>query len=202
MTDFGLVPVEEYLGPVYNVPVSRKYDADRLTKEIEILQHIIDFYESNTTYYGKLLENDQNSLITLLVKLEKRATEKKTTIDEFVNCLIKTSGHYYTPVIYKTISHTIISVHKSYGSFIDIPLDKDLWKSSLIHDSEFNPSLTSQLPNFKVCDSLLSIEHTKEINDFIHLIAKVSNCEINFVTRAGKLNHIQSEVFCKALSKF
>ncbi|CAH8823927.1 unnamed protein product [Trichobilharzia szidati] len=162
-TDFGLVPVEEYLGPVYNVPVSRKYDADRLTKEIAILQHIIDFYE---------------------FKLEKRATEKKTTIAEFVNCLIKTSGHYYTPVIYKTISHTIISVHKSYGSFIDIPLDKDLWKSSLIHDSEFNPSLTSQLPNFKVCDSLLSIEHTKEINDFIHLIAKVSNCEINFVTRA------------------
>ncbi|CAH8839351.1 unnamed protein product [Trichobilharzia szidati] len=146
--------------------VSSKYDADRLTVEIENLQSTINWYSNGAELYKELLSTLHHDLKTSQDELETSGGEKKTTIAEFVKCLTESFEDSFKPRFNRIISDIIREVHQSYGEFFVIPEDKPLWKQWLKHGFEY----VHKSPDLTVCDSLLSNKHTKEIRKLGDLI--------------------------------
>ncbi|CAH8824950.1 unnamed protein product [Trichobilharzia szidati] len=140
------------------------------------------------------LRNGTNDKVKeLQEELEISTGETKTTIAEFVKCLFNTSEVYYRPTIYRTISHYLHELYKSYGYFIITFEDKPLWMKSLDDAHLFNASIDDQPPDFRVCDSLLSIERTERINELREDIRRFSVLNLNYKI-TGEINSLFDNV--------
>ncbi|CAH8824726.1 unnamed protein product [Trichobilharzia szidati] len=148
----------------------RRYDVNRLTKEIDFIEQYMNTFAENITRNDNYAADYEVEMKMMRDDLETQAAEKETTITEFVQCQVNTCEEYYRQKFYNTISRIIRNVNQSYAGFFVMPSNNTLWNESLIHGSKVNRRSAESTLDWTVCDDLLLTEPTEELDNLKELI--------------------------------